>query len=244
MIAKCYNQNSPIRTNLEYIIENIRNKSTHFIIKNHDILYMPLLQRAVLNYVDEIKNLFDIDISEIIPLESLTLMVKKEKKPTNLSKMYGKSFADSYIRDQNDLTAFIQSNIDEEQNCNVVAIVQSNLAWVKDSKKADILAYYDPSGKALKEIIVPKDVNSSHPYSMKQALDRIKEILKDEYKFEGLHNNALVQYNKENNILANEKYFKEIKYGVSEIRKYSKAYVEKIVSEIRTNSGIFKSTKL
>lgn len=76
MLAKYYKDNSPIRINLICIIKNISNKATHFIIKNHNTLYTPLLQKAILNYVDEIKEKLGVEISDYIPLESLALLLK------------------------------------------------------------------------------------------------------------------------------------------------------------------------
>ena len=43
------NDKDPIRKNLEIII-NLRNTSTHFIIKEMDSIYFPFMQANVLNY--------------------------------------------------------------------------------------------------------------------------------------------------------------------------------------------------
>lgn len=239
MLAKYYKENSPIRINLDYIIENIRNKATHFIIKNHDTLYTPLLQKAILNYVDEMRDKLNVEISEFIPLESLALLVKRESKPTNLSKLYGKSFADMFIKDEENLASFIQTHTNINDNCEIVAIVESKLAFVKDPNKANIRAYYDKSGTGLREVIVSKDVEISHPFTMKQVIKQVKEMLADEYNLNGLHNSSLDRYNKANNVAKRPDFFKAIPYGKNNIKKYSQAYIDRLVKDIKESPTKF-----
>lgn len=86
------------------------------------------------------------------------------KKPINLSKMYGKLFVDIFVIDEENLTSFIQTNININDSCEVIAVVESKLAFVKDPNKANIKAYYDKSGTGLREVIISKDVEISQPY--------------------------------------------------------------------------------
>ena len=67
------NENDPIRKNLEKIIE-LRNTSTHFILKEYEELYVPLFQASVINYSNKIKEYLNEDIGEHIPYGFLTLM--------------------------------------------------------------------------------------------------------------------------------------------------------------------------
>ena len=71
------NENDPIRKNLEKIIE-LRNTSTHFILKEYEELYVPLFQASVINYSNKIKEYLNEDIGEHIPYGFLTLMPKFE----------------------------------------------------------------------------------------------------------------------------------------------------------------------
>lgn len=238
MLNRYYKDNSPIKRNLKYILKHIRHKATHFIIKNHDVLYTPLLQKAILNYVDEIKEKLNVDISEQIPLEALTLLVKRENKPVNLSKMYGKSFADMFFADEQNLMSFIQNHTDINDNCEVVAVVESRLSFVKDAKKANILAYYDKSGVPMQEIIVAKDIEVSHPYAMRQVIKKLKESLAD-FNLNGLHNSSLTRYNKANNIFNKPEFFEGITYGKSNFKKYSQAYIDKLIQDIKANPTLF-----
>lgn len=239
MLSKYYKDNSPIKINLSYIIENIRNKATHFIIKNHDTLYTPLLQKAILNYVDEIRDKLNVEMSDYIPLESLALLVKRENKPINLSKMYGKSFADMFIKDEENLLSFIQAHTNINDNCEIIAVVESRLSFVKDPNKANIKAYYDKTGTALREIVISKDIEISHPYTMKQVIKNIKERLSDKLNLNGLHNTSLAKYNKLNNITNKPEFFKCITYSNTNIKKYSQAYIDKLIQEIEKTPDLF-----
>ncbi|MBR2970038.1 MAG: DUF3644 domain-containing protein [Clostridia bacterium] len=240
MLMKYYDPNSPIRKNLEYIIEKIRNKATHLIVREHDLLYTPLLQMAVLNYVDELKDKFNIDISDSIPLESLALIVKKAEKPQNIAKMYGKSFTSLYKKDEKDLTAFIQTNSKNDDACSVVAIVETHLAFVKDPKKADIKAHYDSGGTALQKIIISKDIDNSHPYAMTKVIKIVKELFQNKnINLKGLHNNSLNLYNKRNKITTKPEYYAQVEYGKTIIKKYSQRYIDKLVEDITQHNDLF-----
>lgn len=57
------NNKDPIRKNLE-IINNLRNTSTHFIIKEMDNIYLPFIQANVLNYSQKLFDYFDRDITK------------------------------------------------------------------------------------------------------------------------------------------------------------------------------------
>lgn len=57
------------------------------------------------------------------------------KKPINLYKMYGKLFVDIFVIDEENLTSFIQTNININDSCEVIAVVESKLAFVKDPNR-------------------------------------------------------------------------------------------------------------
>lgn len=243
MLNRTFNNNSPVKKNLDYIIENIRNLSTHFIIKECDNLYSPLLQQCILNYVEYVKEKFNIDLADSIPSENLALIIRHDRTNKKISKIYGKDFSKHYFEAENKLLGFINDNL-VDNKCSVIAMVENKLAFVKNPQVADIKAYYDKSGMGLNVIEVPKDVNSTHPYSMGQVIDNIKKNLVDtNFDISGLHRNALVTYNKQNNIFNRSEYYNEIKYGQSIFKKYSEAYIDKILTDITKNPNLFSNKK-
>ena len=75
VIKKVYTDiRQPLRINLEKIIK-LRNTSTHFITVEYEGIYAPFFQSCVLNYSEQIKKLHNIDITDRISQNFLTLSV-------------------------------------------------------------------------------------------------------------------------------------------------------------------------
>lgn len=68
------NKKTPLRRNLVKIIE-LRNTSIHFITEEYEMVYIPLFQACVLNFVDKMNEFHDVDMTEIVPQNFLTLVV-------------------------------------------------------------------------------------------------------------------------------------------------------------------------
>ena len=72
-ISKVYTDKSTrTRLNLEKIID-LRNTSTHFITEDYEVKYAPLFQSCVLNYTTELMRFHEIDITERVPQNFLTV---------------------------------------------------------------------------------------------------------------------------------------------------------------------------
>lgn len=68
------NEKTPLRRNLIKIIE-LRNISTHFITEEYEMVYIPLFQACVLNYVEKMQEFHSVDMTKVIPQNFLTLAV-------------------------------------------------------------------------------------------------------------------------------------------------------------------------
>lgn len=66
------NNKNPLRINLETINE-LRNTSTHFITEDYEKIYAPLFQACVKNYCDKLLEFHNIDITNQIAQDFLTL---------------------------------------------------------------------------------------------------------------------------------------------------------------------------
>ena len=66
------NEKDPTRKNLEIIVD-LRNTSTHFIIKEMETIYLPFLQANTLNYSQKLFDFFNIDITKNMALDNLEL---------------------------------------------------------------------------------------------------------------------------------------------------------------------------
>ncbi len=56
------------------IIE-LRNISTHYITEEYEMVYVPLFQSCVFNFIEKMQDFHDKDMTEIIPQNFLTLAV-------------------------------------------------------------------------------------------------------------------------------------------------------------------------
>ena len=58
------NEKAPLRRNLMKIIE-LRNTSTHFIMEEYEMVYIPLFQACILNYVEKMQDFHSVDMTAV-----------------------------------------------------------------------------------------------------------------------------------------------------------------------------------
>lgn len=242
MLNKYYEDNSPIKRNLMTITNKIRDKSTHLIIKEHDLIYTPLLQKAVLNYAKALYTFFKIDISERVPFEYLALVSRKELTPKNISKLYSKNYAKLFDDDLRFIVETMENTDSEEDS--IFAQITYNLAFTKNIEAADIKAFYSNNESAigLKKIAIPKDSNITHPFTMRQVMNEVKKIAEEQsliYDLSKLNKNRLTLFNKNHNILKKQEYCFQSIIGKTVYKKYSQAYIDLIFSELKKTPDLF-----
>lgn len=71
------NNKDPLRLNLEKMIE-LKNTSPIFIIEEYELIYAPLFQSCVLNYIEKMNVYHDVNIDEIVRPYFLTLPVNSK----------------------------------------------------------------------------------------------------------------------------------------------------------------------
>ena len=93
------NEKSPLRKNLMKIIE-LRNTSTHFITEEYEMVYIPLFQACILNFVEKMQEFHDVDMTEVIPQNFLTLAVSMKALDTNtIRAKYPEEIAQKLFKD-------------------------------------------------------------------------------------------------------------------------------------------------
>jgi len=101
------NDKDPKRVNLARIIK-LRNTSTHYITEEYETIYVPLFQACVLNYINWLIETFNIDITEKLGSNFLTLSVKLSAiSETEIKAKYPKEIADKLISAFEDVSASI-----------------------------------------------------------------------------------------------------------------------------------------
>ena len=167
------NEKTPLRRNLSKIIE-LRNMSTHFITEEYEMVYIPLFQACVLNFVEKMQEFHNIDMTEIIPQNFLTLVVSMKALDENtIRSKYPEEIAQKLITAHSKLQPMI------EEGNHSFAIKIEHLHYItKNKDQATSLVCVDKNADAKVKIIKElKDPNNTHKYTMKNAIKEIDRRL-------------------------------------------------------------------
>ncbi len=231
------NNKAPLRLNLEKIIE-LRNTSTHFITEEYEMIYIPLFQSCVFNFIEKILEFHNVDMTEIIPQNFLTLSVSMSSiNATEIRAKYPQAIADRIINTNENISEIVQDNNDG------FAIRIEHYHYItKDKSKATSYVHIDKEAdtgvKIIKEL---KDPNDTHKYTAKKCCEeinkRLKKIKIDVFKGEGnkfnkYHFNLFCKYY---SIKENKKMCYVYKVGSTPKYSYSLQTIEFIVDEIKRN---------
>lgn len=240
------NNKDPLRLNLEKIIE-LRNTSTHFITEEYEMIYVPLFQSCVFNFIEKISEFHNIDMTEIIPQNFLSLSVSMSSiNTTEIRAKYPEAIAEKIITTNQHI-----SEIAENNNDGFAIRIEHYHYITKDKSKATSYVHIDNTAESGVKIIKElKDPNNTHKYTAKKCCEEINKRLK---KLENLNLNS--QNNKFNiyHFKLFCKYY-DIKnnirfcyiYNVGKTPKYSYSLqaIELIVEEIKKNpNGIISDLK-
>lgn len=170
------NEKSPLHRNLMKIIE-LRNTSTHFITEEYEMVYIPLFQACVLNFVEKMQEFHRVDMTEVIPQNFLTLAVSMKALDENIIRAkYPEELAERLISTTNELEPLIKDN-----NQGFAIKIEHFDFITKDKNKATAFVHIDKNAKAGVKIIKElQDPNNTHKYTMKSAVKEIDKRLKKE----------------------------------------------------------------
>lgn len=168
------NDKDPIRINLEILIE-LRNTSTHFVIKELETFYTPFLQASVLNYSQKMFDFLSYDISKKISSSFMTLVTNTEMvSDTEVLSKYGENVFLKYQKLSNENAKILTENVNDKLAINI----NLNVKIVRTDEEAKINFRIAKDGEdpaiVLRET---RDVNSCYPYSQRTARESIEKIL-------------------------------------------------------------------
>ena len=174
-VAKVFtNQKAPLRLNLEKIIE-LRNTSTHFITEEYEMVYVPLFQSCVFNYIEKIQDFFNVDMSKYIPQNFLTLTVSM--RPLDVEEVrakYPEELSSRLIQISKELQDLSAS----ENNASFAIQIHHDFYITKDASKASASIRIDKnaptSGIIIKEV---QDPNNVYAYTQKRCIEQINRRL-------------------------------------------------------------------
>lgn len=234
------NEKAPLRRNLEKIIE-LRNTSTHFITEEYEMVYIPLFQACILNFVEKMQEFHNEDMTKVIPQNFLTLAVSmKSLEENTIRAKYPEEIAEKLISANEQLEPLIAEN-----NQFFAIKIEHYHYLTKDKNQATSFVHVDKNAEAGVKIIKElKDPNNTHKYTMKNAIKEINRRLQNE-KIDFVMNQYIFDlFNKEYGIKENEKYCYVHREYAQPSYTYSMQAVELIVGEIEKNPlGIVKHLK-
>lgn len=167
------NEKSPIRQNLAKIAE-LRNTSTHYITEEYEMVYVPLLQACVFNFVEKIKEFHNIDMTEIIPENFINLSVKVVSlNEETIRAKYPYQISEQLINTHKSL-----STLSDEYNDGFSVRLVHLYYQTRDKNKATEFYHIDNTAdegvRIIKEL---KDPNKTHNYSAKKCIEEVKKQL-------------------------------------------------------------------
>ncbi len=226
------NEKTPLRRNLMKIIE-LRNTSTHFVTEEYEMVYIPLFQACVLNFVEKMQEFHGVDMTEVIPQNFLTLAISMKALDENeIRAKYPEEIARKLIDTHNQLEPMIAENNQS------FAIKIEHLHYItKDKSKATSFVYVDKDAESGVKIIKElKDPNNTHKYTMKNAIKEINRRLQSMGINFVINQYIFDLFNKAYGIKENEKYCYVHRQYAQPSYTYSMQTIELIVGEIEKDS--------
>lgn len=207
------NEKAPLRKNLEKVVE-LRNTSTHFVTEEYEAVYIPLLQACVFNFVDKMKEFHDVDMTEVIPENFITLSVRlKSLNETEIRGKYTQQVAERLLKVQKGLETLV-----DENNSSFAIRVEHYHYMTKDRNEATERYHIDKDAEQGVRIIKElKDPNDTHKYNTKHCCEEINKKLQ-KAKVELRYQGEVVSFNKYHFSLF-DKYF-----GIKQNHKFCFVY--------------------
>lgn len=166
------NNKDPLRKNLEQII-TLRNTSTHFVTEEYEQIYVPLFQANVLNYINTLLRFFDIDITDKLGGNFLTLSVKmSDVSEETIKARYPKQVADHVLR----AMGKVGREITMTENQKYAIPVRHDFYLTKDAKSATTAFTITKDATQAAFILKERhDMQKSCPYTMNKCLEMINQ---------------------------------------------------------------------
>ncbi len=167
------NEKAPLRLNLERIID-LRNTSTHFITEEYEIIYIPLFQACVFNYVRKMMEFHGEDVTKDISQSFLTLSVSTSSfNNEELRARYPKEIANKLIALNEELSSDIETG-----NADFAIRVDHRYYLTKNKNEASATVAIDSQSEGKVKIV--RDVrnpNETHKYTCKKCCSEINRRL-------------------------------------------------------------------
>ena len=251
------NEKDPVYKNL-VVISSFRNIATHLIIPEYEFSYMPFLSFCVKSYADKLYHFLNVNISNYISTNFLSLFVNKQNPiDAELLKNYGQELTSIFKAK----TMELENLYNCEEGSSIAYNVNINISRISNKNQADYTFYAsnNPKDKNVTYISKPENPNNTHPYTHHAIAKEIDELIKkSSIPFTPIK--VPVPSNKNPNpplfttacldvllkkvgLEKDTKYVVVIENGRNSIKKYSKELITKVVSLITDDKDIVIKNK-
>jgi len=232
-------ESNPIKLNTKTIHE-LRNNATHLVIPFIPIDIMGLFQAGVLNYPHALQDWFSISLSSRIPLGMMALIYDFDPKQHSLeyAKMKRRLSVETFrwlTEFQQDIRNQAASLGDSVQQFYIP--IDFALAITKSPRKADIVLSAGMQGQEALILEVPKDIDKTHPYRGKEAIELVNQKLGGTLQINSFD---ILCIRKVYNIDSKAEFYYKSKYSP---RLYSEQLVDWIVKQAAKNPDFFVGTR-
>lgn len=233
------NEKDPTRKNLEIIVD-LRNTSTHFIIKEMENIYLPFLQANTLNYSQKLFDFFNIDITKNIDTSFLSLVTNNANlSDTEILSKYGNEIFNKYKKIKTEATNLLEN----EQNNKLAININLNLRVVKSVNDAQLTFAVSKNAEDSIYIVDKiKDINTTYPYSQKNARELIMNNLKRKNIEINLHQTNFNLICNKYNLKDNEDYF--YYHNLSKRYMCSQKLIDFVTNLLFENPQLIENIKL
>ena len=163
------NHKAPLRKNIEKIME-LRNISTHFIVEEYEMVYVPLFQACIFNFNEKMFEFHKVDMTDIIPQNFLTLAVSMKAFDENeIRAKYPEEIASKLIGNATQINDLSQSS-----NSSFSIRIEHYHYLTKDKSKATSIVGIDNRADAKVKIV--RDVrnpNETHKFTAKKCIQEV-----------------------------------------------------------------------
>jgi hypothetical protein len=234
------NQNNPSRRNIERIAD-LRDEAVHLVFSEVPREILCIFQASVLNYHKLLSEWFGLSLSDRVPVGMMSLVYdlspdQADISHSKLKKSLGKEAADFLAR----YCAEIKEEFKSLGRPAEFSIgIEYKLVLTKNKDEADIVLVSGPEAPTTARIIeVPKDPSKSHPYRLKEVVEKLKEIIP------GLSVSSydIQCVNKVYEVKKRPHWFYQGKVKGSP-SQYSHSFVEWISSQLQKDSDFFSKTR-
>ena len=184
------NEHAPIRKNLLRIVE-LRNTSTHFIVEEYEMVYIPLFQACIFNFTEKMSEFHGIDMTSVVPQNFLALSVSMcGLNEAEIRAKYPGQISEKLLSTSKVIDSEILHN-----NSDFAIRVEHYHYLTKDRRKAtETFGIANDSDAKIQIIKELKEPNDSFKYTAKKCLKEVNSRLL-RAKVQLLYNGSAVSFN-------------------------------------------------